>query len=230
MTDARLQVGGQPHAAGVVCGGRPGVRRWFGEWCGGRPGSGGGSGRGAGGVFVVDAEAGPGFGDDDGVAGVAGVEADLHGEVDADVADVFGEGADVLGALVGDAGDAVAVDEGIGDGVGGVVGPAGLGDAAVDDAAGGGEVFAALALELIFVGLLARPAIPGDAGHGGETQAEDGEGSRRAQDWGQEGRDGREHGGLGHRIPQELGIANRAWVEVTSLDVWRRIAGTQESE
>ena len=63
----------------------------------------------------VQAEAAPGFGDDDAVAGVVGVVADLDGEIDADVADEFGEQGDVLGALVGDAGDAVGVDEDGGD-------------------------------------------------------------------------------------------------------------------
>ena len=66
----------------------------------------------------VEAEAAPGFGDYDAVAGVAGVEADLDGEVDADLADVLGEVGDVLGALVGDAGDAIAVEEHSGSGGG----------------------------------------------------------------------------------------------------------------
>ena len=60
---------------------------------------------------VLEAQAVPGFGYYDAVAGVAGVEADLDGEVDADLADEVGEWGDVLGALVGDAGDLVAVEE-----------------------------------------------------------------------------------------------------------------------
>jgi hypothetical protein len=70
---------------------------------------------------VLEAEAVPGFGDYDAVAGVARVEADLDGEVDADLADEVGERGDVLGALVGDSGDLVAVEEdggGVGVGVG----------------------------------------------------------------------------------------------------------------
>lgn len=106
-------------------------------------------------MFVVDAEAGPGFRDDDRVTGIAWIETNLNGKIDAYVANVVGERADILGALVGDAGDAVAVDEGVGGGVFGFVGPAGLGDGAIDDAAGGGEVLATLALDLFLVRLLA---------------------------------------------------------------------------
>ena len=72
---------------------------------------------------VLEAQAVPGFGDYDAVAGVARVEADLDGEVDAELADEVGEWGDVLGGLVGDAGDLVAVEEdgggvGVGCGVG----------------------------------------------------------------------------------------------------------------
>ena len=68
---------------------------------------------------VLEAQAVPGFGYYDAVAGVAGVEADLDGEVDAELADEVGEWGDVLGAFVGDAGDLVAVEEdGRGVGVG----------------------------------------------------------------------------------------------------------------
>lgn len=144
---------------------------------------------------MVDAEAGPRFGDDDGVAGVAGIKADLDGKVNADVADVLGERANVLGAFVGDAGDAIAVDEGVGGGVFGFAGPVGLGDAAIDDATGGGEVVAAFALELFLVGLDAMQAVPGDAGHGCDPEAEDRECTRRSQDGWDGRRDNKKHGG-----------------------------------
>ena len=71
---------------------------------------------------VLEAEAVPGFGDYDAVAGVAGVEADLDGEVDADLTDEIGEWGDVLGGFISDACDLVAVEEdggGVGVGFGG---------------------------------------------------------------------------------------------------------------
>ena len=103
---------------------------------------------------AVEAQSGPGVGDDDAVAGVAGVKTDLDGEVDADVADEVREVVDVLGALVGDAGDDVTVDEDFGDGAGGwgfggVFGAVGVGDAAVCDASGGGEGVAAELFDLV---------------------------------------------------------------------------------
>ena len=62
--------------------------------------------------FVVrgDAEATPGFGDDNAVSRIMEIVTDLDGQISSDVADVIGEGGNVLGALVGDAGDAVVVD------------------------------------------------------------------------------------------------------------------------
>jgi hypothetical protein len=42
-------------------------------------------------VVRIQAEAAPGFGDDDAVAGVVGIVADLDGKIDADVADQLGE-------------------------------------------------------------------------------------------------------------------------------------------
>ena len=73
---------------------------------------------------VLEAKAVPGFGDYDAVAGVAGVEADLDGEVDADLTDEVGEWGDVLGGFISDACDLVAVEEdgwGVGVGFGGGV-------------------------------------------------------------------------------------------------------------
>lgn len=122
---------------------------------------------------TVEAEAGPGVGDDDAVAWVAGVETDLNGEIDADVADEVGKGVDVLSALIGDAGDDVAVDEDFGqvDGIGGVVGrmvgAEGVGDAAVGDAAGGGDGVAAELLDLVWGGSAAGEEIDGGADSSG---------------------------------------------------------------
>jgi hypothetical protein len=62
----------------------------------------------------ADAEATPGFGDDDAVTGVLWVVADLDGEVDAEVADVLGEASYVLEAFIAYAGDFVLVAEDIG--------------------------------------------------------------------------------------------------------------------
>ncbi len=133
-------------------------------------------------VVRVDAETAPAFGDDDGVAGVARVEAHLHGEIDADVADVLAQGADVLGALVGDAGGAVAVDEGVGHGTGDVAGPVGLGDAAVDDAAGGGEQLAAIALDLLGREGLAGEHVGGKGSDGRKRKSDASEDLGRPED------------------------------------------------
>jgi hypothetical protein len=59
----------------------------------------------------VQAKTAPGFGDDDAVAGVMGVVANLDGQIDANVADVFGEQGNILGALIGDPRNPVGVDE-----------------------------------------------------------------------------------------------------------------------
>lgn len=124
----------------------------------------------------VEAEAAPGFGDDDAVAGVAGVEADLDGEIDADVADVVRQQADVLGTLVGDARDAVAVGEDAGRGGwavgGGVREPLSFGDAAVGNAADLGEVVSAGLLDLCGCGSSAGEEPCGDACDGGSAEAE----------------------------------------------------------
>ena len=94
-------------------------------------------------------EAGPGFGDEDAIAGVAGVVADLDGLVDAVAADAVREAGDVLGAVVGDAGEAVAVEEDFGGGGNAVfaVEGAGIDEVAVRDAADGCEAFAAAAFD-----------------------------------------------------------------------------------
>ena len=120
----------------------------------------------------AEAETAPGLGDYDAVGWVAGVEADLDGEIDADVADEVGQGSDVLGALVGDAGDEVAVDENAGGGEWRVGAdgswPFGVGDAAVGDAAGEGEVVAAGVLDLFRSEALAGEVIArGSRSNGG---------------------------------------------------------------
>jgi hypothetical protein len=154
-------------------------------------------------VGAAQAEAAPGFGDDDAVGWVAGVEADLDGEIDADLADVLGEVGDVLGALVSDAGDAVAVEKdgggGGSDGCGVMAGgcgdePLGLGDAAVCNAAGAGEVVAADMFALGGGDALAGEENAGGAGDGGEPEAEDGEVPRRAEEGRQVGWDRQRHG------------------------------------
>jgi hypothetical protein len=113
------------------------------------------------GMVRGEAEAAPGFGDDDAVGGVVEVVADLDGQVGADVADVVGERGDVLGALVGDASDAVIVDEQT-RGVGGVVkGEGRVGDGSVGDAAHGGEKVTALSLDLFRGGLFTGEYVGG---------------------------------------------------------------------
>ena len=95
-------------------------------------------------------EAAPGFGDEDAVAGVAGVVADLDGLVDAVAEDAVGQERDVLGAVVGDSGETVAVEKNLwsgGDAVFAVEGT-GVYEVAVGDAADGGDVFAAATLQL----------------------------------------------------------------------------------
>ena len=96
------------------------------------------------------AEAAPLFRDDDAVAGVARVVADLDGLVDAVAGGAFGEEGDVLRAVVGDARDAVAEEQDVGRGADAFVAVVGAGvhNAAVGDAAVEGEVLAAAALKL----------------------------------------------------------------------------------
>lgn len=168
-----------------------------------------------------EAEAAPCIGDDDAVAGVMWSVADLNGEVGTDAADVFGEGGDVLGALIGDAGDAVVVDDdvGSGDGVfqlqavwtagrgaagrlaGGFV-DHGVHDGAVGDAAGGGEEVAAFALDFFRGGALAREDVGGNADRSSYTDAEGGDGPRRAEGERQLRWNKRKHGALPKRIVQ----------------------------
>jgi hypothetical protein len=133
-------------------------------------------------VRGFQAEAAPGFGDDDAVAWVVGGVADLDGQVGADVVDLVGEGGDVLGALVSDAGDAVVVDDDVGGGGGffglgwGGIGAGlrneGVHDGAVGDAAGGGKEFAALAFELFGGGIVAGEEIGGNASCGHQDSAD----------------------------------------------------------
>jgi len=63
---------------------------------------------------LAEPEAGPGFRNQDAVAGVPRVVAELDGLIDAVAEDEVGEFGDVLGAVVGDAGEAVAVEEYVG--------------------------------------------------------------------------------------------------------------------
>ncbi len=133
------------------------------------------------GVVRGEAEAAPGFGYDDAVGGVVEIVADLDGKVGADVADVVGEGGDVLGALVGDAGDAVIVDEQAGS-VGGVVGSEGrVGDGSIGDAALGGELVAAVALDLFRGRLFAGEEIAGYGRCGGCARSDGGYASWRSE-------------------------------------------------
>jgi hypothetical protein len=139
-------------------------------------------------VGVGEAQAAPGVGDNDAVAGVVGGVADLDGEVGAYATDVFGEGGDVLGALVGDAGDAVVVDDDVGGGDGvrrlrGGVWTAGFIDhgvhyGAVGDAAGGGEEIAAFALEFFGAGPFALEDVGGYADRSNGADAQGGDGPR----------------------------------------------------
>ena len=145
-------------------------------------------------MLVIDAQTGPAFGDDDGVTWVSGIEANLHGKIDADVAHMFGERTDVLRALIGDTSDAIAVDECVWRGVFGVVSPARLGDAAVHDAAGGGQVLTSFSFEFLLIRLLAIHAVPGDAGGGSHAESNDRKCSRRAQNGRKKRRKGKQHG------------------------------------
>jgi hypothetical protein len=145
-------------------------------------------------VMRGDAEAAPGFGDDDAVGGIVEVVTDLDGQIGADVADVIGEGGNVLGALVGDAGDAVVVDEKAW-GVGGVVrGKRRVGDGSVGDATHGGEQVAAAAFDLFRGGLFAGKQITGSDRCGRCGHCNGGYSSRRPQGQRQMVCDGREHG------------------------------------
>ena len=128
-----------------------------------------------------EAEAAPGFGDDDAVGGVVEIVADLDGEIGADVANVVGEGGDVLGALVSDAGDAVVVHEEMGS-VGRVVGCEGsVGDGAVGDAALGGEEIAAGALDLFRGEAGAADDVPDYTQQGCGADGEGGDSSRGSE-------------------------------------------------
>ena len=120
-------------------------------------------------MLVIDTEAGPGLGDNDRIARVAGIKAHLNRKIDAHVANVFGERTDVLGALVGDASNAISVDEGVGCSIFGFVRPSCLGDAAINDTAGRGKVVTALALDLFLIRLFSIHPVPRDAGSGNDT-------------------------------------------------------------
>ncbi len=144
------------------------------------------------------AEAAPVFGDDDAVAGVARVEADLDGEVDAHLMDEVGEGGYVLGALIGDAGDLVTVEQHggsvagergvrLGAGVGARVevgrgGPASVGDAAVGDTSGEGELVAAETFALFGGGSTADIDVGSGGTNGNDAGSDADQVPRRAQE------------------------------------------------
>jgi hypothetical protein len=119
-----------------------------------------------GGGALAEPEAGPGLGDQDAVAGVTGVVAELDGLVDAVTEDEFGELGDVLRAVVGDAGKAVAVEEDVGRGGNAVfaVEAARIDEVAVGDAADEGEIFAAAAFELVRRGTAGADVVNGASG------------------------------------------------------------------
>ena len=105
---------------------------------------------------MFEPEAAPGFGDQDAVAGVADVVANLDGLVDAIAANKIGELRNVLGAVVGHSGETVAVEKdvrGRRDAVFAVEG-AGVDEMAIGDAADEGEMFAATALQFLSSGAL----------------------------------------------------------------------------
>lgn len=153
---------------------------------------------------LVESKSAPGFCDDDAVAGVAGVEADLDGQVDADVADIVWQEGDVLGALVGNAADAIAVHEdagGGGRGVGGYVcDPLGFGDAAIGDATDPCDVVAAGTLYLGCAGLAAGEEVGSDAGDSCCAEGDDNDVPRVTEQNRRLGWNVREHGGLEMRI------------------------------
>ena len=119
---------------------------------------------------MAEPEAGPGFRDQDAVAGVAGVVANLDRLVDAVAEDEVGQAGDVLGAVVGDAGEAVAVEEDLGSGGDAVfaVEAAGVDEVTVGEAAGEGEVLAAAALQLFRSG-----TVGADDPHDGACEDDD---------------------------------------------------------
>jgi hypothetical protein len=132
----------------------------------------------------ADAEATPGFGDDDAVTGVLWVVADLDGEVDAEVADVLGEASYVLEAFIAYAGDFVLITqdigwgvfdvEGVGLGVGAAVGTieAGVDESCVGDASLGGEELATLAFDLFGAGAAVVEDVRGDADGGDHAKGD----------------------------------------------------------
>ena len=153
----------------------------------------------------IETKAAPRLGYDDAVAGIAGIEADLDGQVDADVADVIAERGDVLSALVGDAGDAIAIDEDAGGGGGwalggGVAEPVGLGDAAVRYATDLCKVVAADTLDLRWRGSSTGEYVGGDARDGGCAETDGDQIPRVTEQHGQKNWDLYEHGGLDKRI------------------------------
>jgi len=132
----------------------------------------------------ADAEAAPGFGYDDAVAGVFGIVADLNGEVDAEVANVFGEAGYVLQALVAYAGNFVLITKDIwrgvfyaeiaGFGFGATVGTieAGVDESCVGDASLGGEELATLAFDLFGAGAAVVEDVRGDADGGDHAKGD----------------------------------------------------------
>ena len=124
-------------------------------------------------------EAGPGFADQDAVAGVAGVVAQGDGLVEAESADLVGEHGDILRAVVGDSSEAVAVDEDLRGGIEAFIAREGTGvhDEAVGDAAEAGKVLASSSLQL-FGGGAVRDDEPPDAG--GQQDDGNGDGSSDA--------------------------------------------------
>jgi hypothetical protein len=129
----------------------------------------------------ADAEPAPGLSDDDTVAGVFGVVADLDGKVDAEMADVLGEAGYILEALVAYAGDFVLITQDIrwrvfegearGFGVGAAV-ETGVDQGGVGDTAAGGEELSALTFELLCAGAAVVEDVGDDADGGDHAKGD----------------------------------------------------------
>jgi len=132
----------------------------------------------------ADAKTAPGLGDDDAVAGVLGVVANLDGQVDAEMADVLGEASDILKAFVADTGDFVLITQDIGRGVfdaeiarfglGAAVGTieAGVDQGGVGDASLGGEELATLTFDLFRGRAAVVEDVRGDADGGDQAKGD----------------------------------------------------------
>jgi hypothetical protein len=132
----------------------------------------------------ADAKTAPGFGDDDAVAGVLGVVADLDGEIHAEMADVFGEAGYVLQALVAYAGNFVLIAKDIWRGIfyaeiagfdfRAAVGPieAGVDEGGIGDPSLSGEKLTALTFDLFRGRAAVVEDVRGDADGGDHAKGD----------------------------------------------------------